>query len=72
MPNYYCYDEIMCFSILRDFTAKVILGCWEDFDRLYVFPSKVLEDQSMVGKVSQQPGRQSGVLDLTLEIWLDC
>lgn len=61
----------MYFSILRSFIPKLILGCCEEFDRLHVPPPKILADQSLMGKVSQQPRRQSGMLALSLEIWLD-
>lgn len=72
MLNYFCFDEMMYSSILRGITPKLIFGCYKEFDRLYVPFPKVLADQSLVWKVSQQPRRQTGILDITLEIWLYC
>ena len=59
----------MSFSILRGFIPKLNLGCCKESDRLHVPPPKILADQSLMGKMSQQPQRQSGMLALTLGLF---
>lgn len=62
----------MCFSISRCCIPKLILDRYKEFDRLHVPPPKVLADQSLMEKGSQQPRSQPEMLAFTLEIWLDC
>lgn len=56
----------MYFSILSDFTTKVILHSWKDFDKLHVPPSKVLEEPSMMGK---SPNYLEGKLECLFSLW---